>query len=358
MLVQFYYPTSLPRKKLDQLLADGWFRSSMMLHRSKVICLNEDIYSILNIRLNLERFSQKKRHRKLARRVFNGFNVSIRPATFSDEKDELYQQHTHRFKGFIHSDLKQLMNAYLPETIFDTYEVTVHDGDRLIACSFFDKGAQSLASIIGFYDHSYHRYSLGIFTMLAEIDYGQANGYTYYYPGYVLDKPSEFDYKLTLGDFEFRNHEGEWINRSELQLESMPGAQIEAHVVLIRQELFTNGISHLYRLNPFYTLGYVEEYDRNALKGTAVVLIPQFEVPTQSLVIEYVHESGHYSLTLCDAEPSEAHLLDTQLTSELKNEEVYIQDIFFRKKHLLSTPSVVDMVLYVKANFPSTYNFN
>ena len=35
--------------------------------------------------------------------------------------------------------------------------------------------------------------------MLKEVEYGKRTGRKWFYPGYILDKRSDFDYKLKLG---------------------------------------------------------------------------------------------------------------------------------------------------------------
>jgi len=40
----------------------------------------------------------------------------------------------------------------------------------LIAVSFFDRGLNAAASLLCIYDSAYAKYSLGIYTMLKEID--------------------------------------------------------------------------------------------------------------------------------------------------------------------------------------------
>ena len=41
------------------------------------------------------------------------------------------------------------LSAGFAGTVFDTREVCVYDGDRLIAVSYFDLGEQSMASLLG-----------------------------------------------------------------------------------------------------------------------------------------------------------------------------------------------------------------
>jgi arginine-tRNA-protein transferase len=74
-------------------------------------------------------------------------------------------------------------------------EVGLYDHDRLVAASYMDVGAAAVSSIYGFFDPSEEPRSLGIATMLAEIQWAQARGCQYYYPGYAYAQPSHYDYK-------------------------------------------------------------------------------------------------------------------------------------------------------------------
>jgi leucyl-tRNA---protein transferase len=90
------------------------------------------------------------------------------------------------------------------KNIFNTYEINIYDHGKLIGYSFFDVGITSMASIIGIFDQSYSKHSLGIYTMLLEMEYAKSMQLKYYYPGYVAYEPSQFNYKLRLSDaFDF-----------------------------------------------------------------------------------------------------------------------------------------------------------
>ena len=49
----------------------------------------------------------------------------------------------------------------------------------------------------------YKKYSLGLFTMLREIEYSMERKLLYYYPGYVVPGYPRFDYKLRIGEVEY-----------------------------------------------------------------------------------------------------------------------------------------------------------
>ena len=133
MLVQTHFPRSLSRSRYDQYLASGWFRGSVMLYKMDLLCIDERLFSVVNIRMNLEQHAWTSRQKKIMRRVEKRFAVTYGHAQPNANKEALYAQHKSRFKGFIHNTLTDYLSAGFQGTVFDTREVCVYDGDRLIA---------------------------------------------------------------------------------------------------------------------------------------------------------------------------------------------------------------------------------
>ena len=78
-----------------------------MLYKMDLLCIDADVFSVVNIRLDLQKHAAKKRHRKLLRRVEQRFNITYGPAKVTAEKQRLYDEHKTRFKGFIHQTLEE-----------------------------------------------------------------------------------------------------------------------------------------------------------------------------------------------------------------------------------------------------------
>ena len=122
--------------------------------------------------------------------------------------------------------------------IYDTYEVTVFDGDLLIAASFFDLGENSATSIMGIFDPEYAKYSLGLFTMLVEIQYSMDTGRDFYYPGYFVPNYPVFDYKLRLGKMEyFYARERAWYPFENLESSQTPIFQLRKKLKSLKKRL-------------------------------------------------------------------------------------------------------------------------
>jgi len=206
MSTQFHKPPSLFGTKLDTYLVKGWFRSGQYIYTVSSINIDGTRYYPVRIRLPLQGYE----FRKSLRKVWNKnqcFTTVIRKAYITPEKEALYEKFLIRFDSYISPTLSDSLQEGGDTTIYNTYEAAVYEGKKLIAVSFFDLGKTSMASIMGVFDPAYSKYSLGFYTMLAEINFGKAKGFAYYYPGYVIPGYPKFDYKLRIGEVEFYDAE-------------------------------------------------------------------------------------------------------------------------------------------------------
>ncbi len=140
------------------------------------------------------------------------FRHGIQKAILTPDKELLYQKYREHFDGYLSPTLRHSLQDNTDNNIYNTWEVTVYDEDRLVACSFFDLGEKGLASILGIYDPEYAKFSLGYYTMLLEVEFGLGCDFDFYYPGYVVPNYPKFDYKIRIGKvdyYEAKNNE--WL---------------------------------------------------------------------------------------------------------------------------------------------------
>ncbi len=271
MLVQTSHIHSCTAKDYDRFLAKGWFRGAGVIYRSELVCLDEEVYSIRNIRLNVDGFEFRKRQRKLLRTNNHRFRITVGPPRITEEKELLYQKHSVRFKAFIHTTLSEIVFANFAHLVFNTQEICVYDGDRVVAVSYFDIGQDSMASIIAVYDEEYSAYSLGYFTMLVEMIEARQHGLSYYYPGYVMDRPSIFDYKLKLGNYCWLNAEGKWLDDPK-ELEPSMASKLRDSISELQLRLTMQGIEHELVYYPYFTAGYLMQHQNPELLTHPVYL--------------------------------------------------------------------------------------
>jgi arginine-tRNA-protein transferase len=352
MLVEHYYPQSLSQARLDKYLASGWFRSAPMLYRSQLLCLEGDVFSTVNIRIDLEEYTFKKSFQKIMRRNEQRFEVRIQPARLDEARDALYQTQKHRFKGFIFDHLPQFFFANLDESVFDTWEVGVYDGDRLVAVSFFDQGKKSLASILGLYHPDYEKYSLGTYTMLNEILYGIKTNRRYHYPGYVLDKSSIFDYKLRFGNgkMQFYDWKGRWKPYEKFSEEHFMVHTLREKIQEVEHLLSKYDIPYQKLLYPMFSVGYLAFMGDQFVKSPVMISCYPDQNRPLKLIVEYILEDDIFRLSWASLCPEYQEFLNMHISEDLLDEKIYTlnllrtEDILFQ--HASSEKLMQEIIQY------------
>lgn len=256
MLVQTASIHGLKRAEYDDLLARGWFRGNGIVYRSEVVCIDNKVYGIRNIRFPVCDFSMRRSHKKLFAKNNKRFTIRVGTPQSDVKREQLYRGIKSRFKAFVHDSLEGVLLSPRMGVDFDALEIAVYDGPELVAVSYVDVGDQSMASILCVYDQAYKKESLGMYTMLVELDLSKRLGLEYYYPGYVLDEPSAFDYKLELGPCQWLGHGHEWLNNA-LEIPQSKGALIRQKMDQAGVLLAAAGFKPLFYVYPYYTLGHL-----------------------------------------------------------------------------------------------------
>ncbi len=337
MLVQTYFPQKLSASRYDTFLASGWFRGSVMLYKMDLLCLEGDVRSVVNIRLDLNKHDYSKSHRKIIKRVEERFTFTYGEAFASPEKEVLYARHKNRFKGFIHPTLTDYLNSGFYQNVFDTQEICVYDGDKLIAVSFFDRGERSMASLLGLYDENYHKFSLGLYTMLKEISLGKSWNYRWYYPGYVLDQSSQFDYKLRLGEFEYYNQRQRWAKFTNFSASETKTFEIKAAIAELEEKLVAAKIPFAKTLYPLFSLGYVGYWNAEFVKYPIFLSV---QLPgDQELLMTYDIDLRAFVVNKIVEAPEYDHLINMEASSDFGKGDDYLMKLMMVSEHLLIVPA-------------------
>lgn len=238
MFAKKHYPEVMLPQELDLFLSRGWYRMGQTIFTTHFLCFDQEFYSAIWVRLDLQGYRFRKSLRKIIRRNKAAFQYSIQPSIITPEKEALYQKYRGAFPGVLAPSLRESLLDGDDLNIYQTYEVQVRLGDRLVGLSFFDLGENSLSSITGIYDPEFQKFSIGFFTMLLEIEFGLENGYRYFYPGYVVPGYPRFDYKLRIGKVDYYEMSTqEWRPYEELRPEDIPFQQMQLRLAEIQKEL-------------------------------------------------------------------------------------------------------------------------
>ena len=342
MLVQTHFPRSLSRSRYDQYLASGWFRGSVMLYKMDLLCIDQMLYSVVNIRMNLGNYAPTSRQRKIMRRVESRFTVTYGHAQPNANKEALYAQHKSRFKGFIHSTLTDYLSAGFQGTVFDTREVCVYDGDRLIAVSYFDLGEQSMASLLGLYDEAYSKFSLGSYTLLKEAEYGKRTGRKWFYPGYILDQRSDFDYKLRLGPMEHYTSKKRWAKLENFKPKTTTSYRIREATEALTSALRDVGMPSHPWLYPYFSMGYMGPWSAFFLRLPVPVELGH-DVEGM-LVAGFDPESESYTLMHIHPCPDASQFLNMEPSSEFATGEAYLNHLYQTGDTLLAQGTLEEVL--------------
>ena len=202
------------------------------------------VYSTIPARLPLDGHRFSRSQRKLWRRNAAVFRIEVGSrASFDEDKQRVNSLYAKEFPRRAIGDPEDILSNGKGRLALDTREVAIYDGEQLAAFSFFDMGHRSMYSKQGIYDPSYRKYSLGFFTMLAEISYAQEQGLSFYYPGYVVPGNAEFDYKHRIGPLEyFELKSSSWKPFSELQENDIPIHYLRRQLRGLQEALKARGV--------------------------------------------------------------------------------------------------------------------
>jgi leucyl-tRNA---protein transferase len=198
MFCQVVTPESLTPGELDDHLSKGWFRMGQNIFTTNFLNFKNQFYSALWLRVRLTDYVADGTEVKL-RKLNSRFSVTFKPAEITDEQEELFARYRQNLSFEASASLHQLLYGKALHNVFNTWEVSVRDEGRLIACGFFDLGQNTAAGISSFYDPTFRKYSLGKYLIYLKMSFCLDHGMEYFYPGYFVPGYSFFDYKLSIG---------------------------------------------------------------------------------------------------------------------------------------------------------------
>src|SRR5690348_5567462 len=132
MFVDVHCPDHLAPAELDAYLERGWFRMGQTIFTTNWLNFKDTFYSAIWLRVLLDNYQPGSTEKKLLQRNA-GFQVEIRPASITIEKELLYLRYKQGVAFEASASLQTLMFGNSDENIFETWEVSVYDTEKLIA---------------------------------------------------------------------------------------------------------------------------------------------------------------------------------------------------------------------------------
>ena len=177
------------------------------------------------IRVPVETFAPSKSQRRVRRRNADvSVTVTTSPPPTPERYDlyARYQRQRHRratatgAQDAVPVDEPDQDSAagfaeFLYASAVDTIEFSYRDSaGRLIGVGIADICRQSLSSVYFYFDPAERRRSLGVFSILWEIDFARRRGIPYYYLGYWIRDCAAMRYKADYHPHELLDPDGVW----------------------------------------------------------------------------------------------------------------------------------------------------
>lgn len=199
---------SLGEEDLDALLAAGYRHFGSYFFRP--VC--HACHACIPLRIPLAGYRFSRSARRLLKRDAP-FLVTVERPHPSRAAYELYLDHKRRFEPPPEAPHEESYEEFV-ETFFQampfSYQLSVYDGERLIAVSHFDMTSTSISAIYCYYDDRYRRESLGSLAIYKEIETGLARGLDFVYLGYYIRENRHMNYKIRFRPNEILREEGRW----------------------------------------------------------------------------------------------------------------------------------------------------
>ena len=183
-----FYADSLDCRELTWLLSRGWRKFGHNFFRPAC----PGCRACVPLRVPVERFRPSRSQERVLRRCAH-VRVTFGPLRYESPLFDLYQRHSLVRFGQEHSfeDFAASLHSPSCPAVLSRYEV---DG-RLVGAGYLDRGSDGLSSVYFVFDPDVSRLSLGIFSVLREIQETARLGLQHYYLGYVVPGCERMAYK-------------------------------------------------------------------------------------------------------------------------------------------------------------------
>ncbi len=255
MSLEFDFPIFLSPEELDTLLAKGWFRMRENVFTTHYYIRDANLLSTVWLRSPLAEYRFSKSQRKQLRHLHERYSIVFKPLKLTQEHEDLYRRYLTVVEGDRSPSIESMLGG-ADCMVFNSKLLEVRDpqaDDQLVALSVYDVGKTSVQSIVGVYDPDYSHESLGVYTMLLEVEQAMQEGFEWYYIGYFTPGFSTFDYKLRLKQLQYFNPDTQqWFPIEQLDHSLLWSSQHLQRLTELKAFLMTHGLESRVCLNVFY----------------------------------------------------------------------------------------------------------
>lgn len=191
----------------SQLVANGFRRSGDHVYRPHCQGCNDCIA----VRINPAEFTPKRNQRRTLK-ANSDIDIIVKPAEFTQEYFELYRQYinSRHADGNMadpdKNDFTRFLFCNWGDTLFIEFRFKPTAKDqpgKLAGIAVTDLLSNGLSAVYTFFDPEMSKRSLGIFSILSQIDLCQQYGLPYLYLGYWIPEHPKMHYKSQFNGLEY-----------------------------------------------------------------------------------------------------------------------------------------------------------
>ena len=176
-----------------QHLSDqGFRRSGAHLYRPRC----NHCSACIAVRVPVQSFRANRTQRRALKRN-NDLRISVEPAQFTQRYFHVYE----RYISMRHADgdmfpaTEDQFKSFLLSAWADTLFVCAYEGDRLLSVAVTDRLNDGLSAVYTFFEPNESARSLGVFSILQQLELCKTLGLSHLYLGYWIKESSKMAYK-------------------------------------------------------------------------------------------------------------------------------------------------------------------
>ncbi len=200
-----FLASKLDAERYHELMDRGFRRTGDMFYAMDCPGCRRCVPLRVPVATFVPRRSQRRVWRKNA-----DVQVTVQAPVSTPQVFELYRRYLrHQHPDGPLDETMEQFRASLYARVVDSVEVRYTIGERLAAISLLDVCTRSVSAVYHFFDPEFAHRSLGVFSVLSEIEWTKQRGVPHYYLGYWVEGAPTMQYKAN-----YRPHEllrdGRW----------------------------------------------------------------------------------------------------------------------------------------------------
>lgn len=176
----------------EELTQSGFRRSGKHLYRPDCLACQ----SCISARVPVDDFQLKRRFRRILNRGAH-LRLEVASPSYREEDYRLFERYINQrhADGDMYPATKTGYIDFLATKVPYALHLRYFEGDRLIAVAVTDRLKSGLSAIYTFFDPEKDHYSLGVFSVLKQIELCQRQNLPYLYLGYWVPGCQKMQYK-------------------------------------------------------------------------------------------------------------------------------------------------------------------